>query len=109
MSEQIDIQPEQVKRKLDAGEQVLLIDCREAEELAAASIEGATHIPMGDVPARLQELDPEVPVIVFCHHGIRSQSVAHFLREQDFDEVLSMAGGIDAWSLRIDPAVPRYE
>jgi rhodanese-related sulfurtransferase len=88
---------------------LLLLDCREAEEVAAASIDGATHIPMGDVPARLQELDPETPVIVFCHHGIRSQSVAHFLRQQDFDEVLNMTGGIDAWSRKIDPDVPRYE
>lgn len=103
-----EISPDQVASRLQRGEPLLLLDCREPEEWPQARIEGAVLIPMGDLPGRLTELDPEQPVIVYCHHGIRSRSVAHFLAQQDFEEVRSMTGGIDAWSQQIDPAVPRY-
>ncbi|MBI5864487.1 MAG: sulfurtransferase [Planctomycetes bacterium] len=63
---------------------------------------------VNDVPGRLDELDREKQIIVFCHHGVRSYSVASFLKQQGFPNVLSMAGGIEAWSLEVDPAVPRY-
>ncbi len=106
--ENYEITPEEVASRLQRGDGLVLLDCREPEEWQQARIDGALLIPMGDVPGRLTELDPEQPTIIYCHHGIRSRSVAHFLAQQDFDEVRSMTGGIDAWSRTIDPTVPRY-
>ena len=66
------------------------------------------HIPMADVPARVQELDPEQHIVVYCHHGVRSLSVTDWLRKQGYEKVQSLSGGINRWSHEIDPAVPRY-
>ena len=85
-----------------------LLDVREDKELLLARIDGAVHIPMTDIPRRMGELDPRKEVIVFCHHGQRSYKVAAFLKQQGFPTVKSLAGGIDAWSLEVDPTVPRY-
>ena len=87
----------------------LLLDVREPWEYATANLPGAVLIPMGDVPSRAhQELDPDQPIVVLCHHGARSLSVTMWLREQGFDHVQSLAGGIDRWSRVIDPNIPRY-
>jgi len=90
----------------------LVLDVREPLELQAASVkpEGfeLVHIPMGQLPARLGELDPARPVACLCHHGMRSQQVALYLARNGFDEVVNLAGGIEAWSLERDPSVPRY-
>ena len=86
-----------------------LVDVREPWEFATARIEGSLPIPMGDVPARAhQELDPEERVLVVCHHGIRSMNVTVWLRNQGFEQAQSVRGGIDAWSVEVDPKVPRY-
>ncbi len=98
----------QLKQRLDAGEDIQLVDVREAEELALARLPGALHIPMGDIPGRLHQIDPEKEIVVVCHHGIRSANVAQFLAQRDFARVLNLAGGIDAWSVTVDPSVPRY-
>jgi rhodanese-related sulfurtransferase len=87
---------------------VTLLDVREPAELALASVDGALHIPMRDVPARLTELDPDQPLVVMCHSGGRSRRVAEFLAANGFEHVFNLNGGIDAWSLQIDPRVPRY-
>jgi rhodanese-related sulfurtransferase len=90
----------------------LVLDVREVPELRAASVTPAgfelVTIPMNEVPARLQELDPDRPVACLCHHGARSMRVAMFLAQNGFSRVANVAGGIDAWSLERDPAVPRY-
>jgi rhodanese-related sulfurtransferase len=106
-----EITPHEVQRRLQAGEKLALIDVREPGEFQLARIVGAELIPMRAVPAELSRLDAqadEMPLIVFCHHGVRSLNVVHWLREQGVDACHSMAGGIDRWSLEIDPAVPRY-
>lgn len=89
---------------------VLLLDCREPDEFAITRIDGARLIPMGEIPLRLADLEPwrDKPIIVHCHHGARSLRVARFLREKGFSQACSMRGGIEAWSLEIDPNVPRY-
>jgi rhodanese-related sulfurtransferase len=87
---------------------VTLLDVREPAELALAAVDGALHIPMRDVPARLTELDPDHPLVVMCHSGGRSRRVAEFLAANGFEQVFNLNGGIDAWSLQIDPRVPRY-
>ncbi len=107
----MEVQPSEVKRRLDAGEKLHLIDVREPHEFAQARIEGAELIPMRTVPAALQSLDAradEAPLIAYCHHGVRSLNVVNWLREQGIEACQSMTGGIDAWSLMVDPAVPRY-
>ncbi len=88
----------------------LLLDCREQEEYDTARIEGAVLIPMSELMKRVSELDPhrQRQLIVHCHHGKRSLQVATWLRQQGFDQAQSMSGGIDLWSVEIDPAVPRY-
>jgi rhodanese-related sulfurtransferase len=86
-----------------------LIDVREPWEFQTAHVEGSILVPMGDIPARAhQEFDPDEHLVVMCHHGARSLNVTVWLRNQGFENVQSMRGGIDAWSAEIDPKVPRY-
>jgi len=96
---------------LDRGEKFVLLDCREPNEVATAKIAGSVHIPMRDLQGRLAELDAHKSerIVVHCHHGGRSLRVTNFLRQQGFEQAQNMAGGIDAWSLEIDPSVPRYQ
>jgi rhodanese-related sulfurtransferase len=96
--------------ELKAVGELLLLDCREPEEHAIARIEGGRLIPMQQIPERLAELEAwrHKPLIVHCHHGVRSLRVVDFLRSKGFSQAQSLAGGIEAWSLEIDPAVPRY-
>ena len=90
-----------------AGEAILL-DVREDAELAICKIEGALHIPMGEIPARAEALPREQPLIVFCHHGMRSLNVCQFLEAKGFANTINMAGGIHAWSAEVDPEMTRY-
>jgi rhodanese-related sulfurtransferase len=107
MAELSEIDPLELKRRIDKGDKPLILDVREPWEIAAASIAGTLNIPMGDIPSRLTELDPDRETIVMCHHGVRSAQVAMYLARNGFERVLNLAGGIDAMS-EIDPAVPRY-
>jgi rhodanese-related sulfurtransferase len=107
----LEVSASDVKKRLDAGESLHLIDCREPAEHATASIAGAELIPMNTTPQRLQHIEDladENPVIVFCHHGMRSLMVVNWLREKGVANCASMSGGIDRWSMEIDPSVPRY-
>jgi rhodanese-related sulfurtransferase len=105
----LEITVEQLKEQLASPTPPLLLDVREQWEFNTASIEGSKLIPMGEIPGRAhQELDEEQRILVLCHHGARSLSVAAWLRQQGFDQAQSVAGGIDAWSRSIDPTVPRY-
>jgi rhodanese-related sulfurtransferase len=104
-----EITPEDVKGKLEAGEDFTLLDVRETWEFETAHMAGAKLIPMGDVPSRAhQELDPEDHIVVVCHHGVRSMNVTAWLRQQGFEKAQSMRGGIDAWSRNVDGTVPVY-
>ena len=102
------IDPATLKTRLDRGDSVLILDVREPFEIALAPFPGATHIPMGDIPSRLTELDPDCETVVVCHHGVRSAQVAMYLAQMGFERVLNLAGGIDAWSEDADPSTPRY-
>ncbi len=107
----LEITPGELHQRLNAGEKVALIDVREPNEFQLCRIAGAELIPMRSVPAELSRLDAradESPLIVFCHHGVRSLNVVHWLREQGVAACQSLAGGIDRWSREIDPSVPRY-
>ncbi len=103
------IHPNDLKAMLDAGAPVLLVDVRQPEEHAYCALPGSVLIPLGELHARAAEVEPgEALVVVYCHHGVRSLSGAAILRQAGLPNVASLAGGIDLWSLAIDPAVPRY-
>jgi rhodanese-related sulfurtransferase len=85
-----------------------LLDVREPWETALCTLPDAIAIPMGQIPARADELDPDRPVICFCHHGMRSMQVAAFLGRRGFGQVWNLSGGIDAWAREVDPACPTY-
>jgi rhodanese-related sulfurtransferase len=103
--------PAEAQAQLSSDHKPFLIDVREPEEFAVARLENAELIPMQSVPAELQRLEgmaDQRDLIVICHHGVRSLQVVAWLRGQGIENCLSMAGGIDRWSLEIDSAVPRY-
>ena len=106
----LEIDCRSVQEKLNVGDNLLLIDCREADECAIAKIAQAKLIPMSEIADRLRELESyrQRRMVIHCHHGGRSLRVARWLREQGFSQAQSMAGGIDGWSRDIDPSVPRY-
>ena len=106
---ELEISSSQVKALQKRGESFVLLDVREPWECKAAHLEGGKHIPMGDIPTRAhQELDPDERIIVMCHRGMRSLSVANWLRQQGFEKSQSMRGGIDGWARTVDPKVPLY-
>src|SRR5690606_5639307 len=85
-----------------------LLDVREPHEWEIAHIEGATLVPVGELPARLAELDPAEPIVTYCHRGVRSQRAREILAAAGFSGVRSLAGGIDAWAEAVERAMPRY-
>lgn len=98
---------EELKKLQDTKAPHYLLDVREQGEWDTCNIKGATLIPMSTIQGRLAELPKDKPVVVHCHHGGRSARVVGFLKQQGYD-AHNLEGGIDAWSERIDPSVPRY-
>jgi len=103
----LTIEPREVRDLMDKGTAFLLLDCREPWEYQTARIEGATLIPMREIPQKLDEIPKDQTVVVYCHAGMRSLNAASWLKRQGV-QALSMNGGIDQWSTEIDPKVPRY-
>jgi rhodanese-related sulfurtransferase len=85
-----------------------LLDVREGWEVQTCRIEGSTHIPMGEIPARAGEVDKARDVVVICHHGGRSMQVAMFLEKNGFAKVHNLSGGVDSWAKTVDPSMPVY-
>ncbi|TWT95657.1 rhodanese-like domain-containing protein [Neorhodopirellula pilleata] len=106
----LEVSVTEVDAMRKAGDDFILLDVREKDEYDATRIEGSRLIPMSVLGRRLDELQSHKDdhIVVHCHHGGRSLQVTHALREAGFSNVQNMAGGIDAWSLEIDPSVPRY-
>jgi rhodanese-related sulfurtransferase len=104
------IHPAELKRKLDAGEPVYLLDVRNPDEHAFCRLPESLIIPLPELLARVDEVQPpgDALVVVYCHHGVRSLSGAAIVGQGGHGQVASLAGGIDAWSRLIDPSVPRY-
>lgn len=90
------------------GDAPVLLDVREDWELRLCALPGTLHIPMGQVPARLDELDPERETVVVCHHGLRSLRVAYFLQSRGFSNLYNLQGGVDAWAHEIDASMQKY-
>jgi adenylyltransferase/sulfurtransferase len=107
MTTMTDMTPEELKRRRDAGEDIFVLDVREQHEYQTANI-GGHLIPLNDLPKRVGELDPNRETVVHCKMGGRSAKAVDFLRQSGFTKVHNMVGGINAWSERVDPKVPKY-
>ena len=92
----------------DNNKEAVLLDVREHSELTICQIEGALPIPMGEVPECHKALPRDAPLIVFCHHGMRSLNVVQYLEAKGFENVINLAGGIHAWSVDVDPGMKQY-
>lgn len=103
-----ELRPADLATRLRDGEDWQLLDVREPWEVGIVSLPDALVIPMNQVPNRHRELDPERPLAVLCHGGMRSYRVAAWLQQHGFRRVVNIAGGIDAWAAEVDPALPRY-
>jgi rhodanese-related sulfurtransferase len=100
---------ERLKHRSDEGHPApILLDVREDSEVRLCKIEGCLHVPMQAIPASLHLLPPDAEIIVYCHHGIRSRQVAHYLVRQGYATVDNLQGGIEAWACDVDPAMVRY-
>ncbi|MDQ2908497.1 MAG: rhodanese-like domain-containing protein [Candidatus Eremiobacteraeota bacterium] len=97
-----------LQRLRHSGAAFTLLDVRDDDEVAFAPLGGATHVPMKEIPGRLDELKSANDIVVFCHSGGRSAHVCEYLRRNGFPSTANLIGGIDAWSRDVDPAVPRY-
>jgi adenylyltransferase/sulfurtransferase len=102
-----DMTPEELKRRLDAGEDLFVLDVREPNEYQIANL-GGYLIPLGDLPKRVNELDSSREIVAHCKMGGRSAKAVDFLRQAGFKKVRNLAGGINAWSEKVDPKVPKY-
>jgi adenylyltransferase/sulfurtransferase len=105
----MNITPAELKARLDRGDKLRLIDVREPDEWAVARLPQAELIPLGQFQQRgPDELAPDESIVLYCHHGMRSARAQAFLKAHGYTDVLNLAGGIDAWALKIDPAMKRY-
>jgi len=106
----LEISCQQVEQQLQDGKQFLLLDCREEEEHALVALRDAQLLPMSQLQQRVNELadHKKKPVVVFCHHGMRSAQVAAWLRQQGFPLAQSLSGGIDRWAIEVEPGMVRY-
>lgn len=102
-----EIQPEELKRRLDAGEDIFVLDVREPHEYQICHINGYL-IPLGDLPKRVHELDLSRDIVVHCRSGVRSAKAVDFLRQSGFKRTSNLTGGILAWADKVDPSLPKY-
>jgi adenylyltransferase/sulfurtransferase len=102
-----ELNVKELKRRLDAGDNLVLVDVRELHEHSAGNI-GGTLIPMGEIPARMDELDADAEIVVYCRTGNRSARVVEFLQDSGFERVWNLTGGIRAWSNEIDSSVGKF-
>lgn len=99
--------PAELQQAMQQGP-ITVLDVRQPEEWAICHIKGSTHIPMGEVSSRIDELDPQKPLVAVCHHGMRSEHVARSLIRAGFEQVGNLVGGIDAWAEQLAPEMARY-
>lgn len=102
-----EIQPEELKRRLDSGDDIFVLDVREPHEYQICNI-GGYLIPLGDLPKRINELDSSREIVAHCKGGVRSTKAVEFLQKAGFRKVRNLTGGIAAWSDKVDPKVPKY-
>ncbi|MFW5697191.1 MAG: rhodanese-like domain-containing protein [Fimbriimonadaceae bacterium] len=103
-----EISVQEVKKLLDKGEDVYLLDVREPSELQYSKLEGAENVPMGQVPQRVEEMDPEKRTVVICRSGARSGEITDYLLGKGFKRVENMEGGMNEWARSVDPSQRTY-
>jgi rhodanese-related sulfurtransferase len=101
------IDPKKLKARLDAGEDIVIIDVREDWELRQSKVARAIHIPMDDIPAALDRIPKDKLVVIMCHVGERSAQVVYWLQTKGYTNVYSLEGGISRWARDVDPSVVR--
>ena len=104
----LDLSPADLHRRLRAGDDLQLIDVREEREFDYCQLPGSRLVPLGELPRRAAEIRTEGPVVVICHHGVRSAQAAGYLRHLGRANVLNLRGGLDAWARQVDPDFPVY-
>lgn len=104
----IQISARDLQKKLAGKVKPILLDVRELNEFQFACIEGSQHIPLNQIPQRIDEIKTEQDCVVICHHGMRSQQAANFLVHSGLSNIYNLSGGIDAWSVDCDNTVSRY-
>ena len=102
------ILPEELKKRLDAGEKPILLDIREPWEFSICKIEGSVNISMSEPEKLINELNANDEIIAICHHGMRSFQVCNYLENNGFNKVLNLDGGIDSWAKTIDTDMAQY-
>lgn len=102
------LSPTELRDFLQQHPDTVLLDVREDNEVAICALPHHTHIPMNLIPLYHNELPDDVPIVVYCHHGIRSMNVARYLEHLGFDDVYNLSGGIDAWAQTVEPDMARY-
>lgn len=105
-----EITPRELAARLGAGAPTYLVDVRQPWEHALVALPGSVLMPLDALPSRLADLTPppDALVVAYCHHGVRSLNAAMFLAMRGWSDVVSLAGGIDAWAQDVDPSLPRY-
>jgi rhodanese-related sulfurtransferase len=103
-----EVSPTEFKTHLSQDSQVALLDVRESWELDIVKLPMARHIPMNEIPNRLNEIDPNLMIVVMCHGGVRSLKVAQYLASQGYPSVANLSGGIAAWQREVDPTLATY-
>jgi adenylyltransferase/sulfurtransferase len=104
----LQISAKEVHARMARGDKLLLVDVREPWEFDLCHIANAKLIPLGALRTNVNTLLDAEEVICYCHHGMRSLDAAVWLRQQGVESAKSMAGGIERWSVEVDPQVPRY-
>jgi rhodanese-related sulfurtransferase len=100
--------PAEIRQRLDAGEQLRIIDVREHDEYEVARVEAAVLLPMSEIQNWWQDLPRDEELVIMCHHGARSAQVCMALSRAGFEHLTNLEGGIDSWSIEVDPNIPRY-
>jgi rhodanese-related sulfurtransferase len=103
-----DISPQDLKTRLDERQPLVLLDVREGWETKLCHLENSTHIPIEEIELRVDELNPDDEIVVYCHHGVRSAAVANYLRQVGYAKAVNLAGGVDQWARSVDPSMRRY-
>lgn len=103
-----ELHPAVLASRLTSGAAITVIDVREPWEWETARLAVARHIPLGEFARAATSLEQSDEIVIYCHHGVRSRAAANYLAEQGFTRLWNLAGGIDRYSLEVDPAIPRY-
>jgi len=104
----LDISPAQLAERIARNDALVVLDVREPWEYDIASLPNSALIPLSSLPNAINRLDRDAEYVMLCHHGMRSEMAAEWMRTHGFPRVLNLTGGIDAWSVDVDPATPRY-